>query len=60
MPQERWVLLCKQASSGHDPQKLVELISEINDLIDKKLSRRGEKYGEKYGADGPISRGAAA
>jgi hypothetical protein len=52
MPQERLELLCKQASIEHNPQKLIELMSEINDLIGKK--RRAE---EMYG---PISRAAAA
>ena len=45
-------LLCKQASIEHNPQKLIELMSKINDLIGKK--RRDEKMDE------PISRGAAA
>jgi hypothetical protein len=40
MPQERLEFLCRQASIEFDPQKLIQLISEINDLIDKKFSRR--------------------
>lgn len=56
MPQERWEFLCKQASIEFDPQKLIELISEINDLIDKKFSHC---HGKDGGEDS-ISRGAAA
>ena len=30
---ERWKCLCKQASVERDPEKLVELVREINDLL---------------------------
>jgi hypothetical protein len=36
---ERWRLLCEQASVEQDPEKLHELIKEINRLLDEKSSR---------------------
>lgn len=36
---ERWKQLCQQASTEQEPQKLRELIKEINDLLDKKYNR---------------------
>ena len=34
--EERWEALCLQASTEKDPEKLFELISEINRLIEEK------------------------
>jgi len=36
---ERWRLLCEQASVEQDPNKLQELITEINDLLEAKEAR---------------------
>jgi hypothetical protein len=36
---ERWKLLCEQASVEQDPEKLHELIKEINRLLDEKNNR---------------------
>jgi len=36
---ERWKELCEQASVEQDPQKLVELIREINRLLAAKQDR---------------------
>ena len=36
---ERWKLLCEQASVEQDPQKLLELVKEINELLRKKQVR---------------------
>jgi hypothetical protein len=36
---ERWKQLCEQASTEQDPQKLRDLIKEINDLLDQKYNR---------------------
>jgi hypothetical protein len=36
---ERWVELCGLAAKEQDPNKLVELIEEINRLLEIKLSR---------------------
>jgi len=33
---ERWVALCEQAATEHEPAKLMKLIQEINDLLGKK------------------------
>ena len=33
---ERWKVLCEQASVEQDPKKLQELIKEINDLLEAK------------------------
>jgi hypothetical protein len=33
---EQWKALCKQASTEKDPEKLFELISEINRLLEQK------------------------
>ena len=36
---ERWKLLCEQAAVEQDPQKLLELTREINDLLLRKQRR---------------------
>ena len=36
---ERWMQLCEQATVEQDPQKLVELINEINRLLEEKERR---------------------
>jgi len=36
---ERWEELCELASKEQDPQKVLELIKEINRLLDAKLDR---------------------
>jgi hypothetical protein len=36
---ERWEELCDLASKEQDPQKLIELIEEINRLLEAKLER---------------------
>jgi len=43
---ERWMKLCEQASIEQDPRKLLELVREINDLLEKKqdrLAKEGSK-----------------
>jgi len=43
-PGERWRILCEQASIEQDPQKLLELITEINCLLEeKRLPPDGKK-----------------
>jgi hypothetical protein len=34
-----WMELCQQASVEQDPEKLMELIAEINRLLDEKEER---------------------
>jgi hypothetical protein len=36
---ERWKILCEQASTEQDPEKLHELVKEINDLLEAKEAR---------------------
>ena len=36
---ERWKMLCEQASIEQDPQKLIELVREINRLLSEKQAR---------------------
>jgi len=45
---ERWELLCAQAAVEQDPDKMIELVREINRLLEEKEARlmklrRGEK-----------------
>ena len=37
---ERWKVLCERASVEQDPNKLQELIKEINDLLEAKRQER--------------------
>jgi hypothetical protein len=42
---ERWKLLCEQAAVERDPQRLLELTREINDLLlgkQRRLERRDD------------------
>ena len=36
---ERWFQLCQQAAVEHDPVKMLELITEINNLLEEKEKR---------------------
>ena len=36
---DRWMLLCDQASTEQDPEKLLALVQEINQLLEEKRSR---------------------
>ena len=36
---ERWMVLAEQASKEQDPQKLAELVKEINRLLEEKRSQ---------------------
>jgi len=36
---ERWVQLCEQAANEQDPEKLMELVAEINRLLEAKERR---------------------
>ncbi len=46
---ERWKVLCEMARTEQDPQKLLELTREINDLLLGK-QRRLERSDDKPGA----------
>jgi hypothetical protein len=41
-PTERWRTLCELAAKEQDPAKLLELVTEINRLLDKKKDHAGE------------------
>jgi hypothetical protein len=36
---ERWMELCEQAANEQDPQKLLALVREINDMLEAKERR---------------------
>ena len=36
---ERWMQLCEQAANEQDPEKLMELVAEINRLLEAKDRR---------------------
>ncbi len=41
--QEKWMELCAQAAREQDPEKLMELISQINQILEAKERRlKGE------------------
>jgi len=40
---ERWRELCEQASVEQDPDKLLELVREINQLLEEKRTRLADK-----------------
>ena len=49
--EERWRQLCAEAAVEQDPQKLMELVKEINRLLDLK-QQRGRKYEESTQEEG--------
>ena len=36
---ERWMRLCEQAACEQDPEKLMDLVSEINRILEEKERR---------------------
>ena len=40
---ELWMTLCEQAAREYDPNRLLELVSQINDLLEQKENRLKEK-----------------
>jgi len=40
---ERWMHLCEQAAIEQDPQKLLELVTEINHLLEEREQQFGIK-----------------
>lgn len=40
---ERWRELCERASTEQDPQTMLDLVKEINELLAEKLTRLEEK-----------------
>jgi hypothetical protein len=50
---ERWQHLCELAAIEQDPEKLIQLVREINDLLDEKRRRLTTRPTEQ--ADSPPS-----
>ena len=49
---EHWIQLCEQASIEQDPQRLLALVREINELLEKKhgaLTRNKPMGAERMG-----------
>jgi hypothetical protein len=44
---ERWKQLAEQAATEQDPQKLSELVREINELLAEKRNRLNQSNPEK-------------
>lgn len=40
---ERWKVLCEEASTEKDPDRMAELVREINDLLEEKQKRIRKK-----------------
>jgi hypothetical protein len=38
-PNERWMELAELATTEQDPQRLIVLVSELNQVLDEKLKR---------------------
>ena len=41
---ELWMTLCEQAAREHDPNRLLELVTQINDLLEQKENCLKEKW----------------
>jgi hypothetical protein len=50
--EERWRQLCAAAAVEQDPQKLMELVKEINRLLDLKQQRGRAEYRESTQEEG--------
>ena len=38
---ERWMEVCEQIADEQDPQKMIELVKELNSLLQEKETRMG-------------------
>ena len=50
--EERWRQLCAEAAMEQDPQKLMELVKEINRLLDLKQQRGRPEHEEETKEEG--------
>jgi hypothetical protein len=48
---ERWMKLCAEAANEKDPDKFLELIKEINDLLEAKRLRFSGKKADSQPSD---------
>jgi len=46
---ERWRELCERASIEQDPQKMLDLVKEINEVLAEKVARLEDKRGGDVG-----------
>jgi hypothetical protein len=44
---EHWMELCQQASIEQNPQKLIQLIRAINNMLEEKRARLNRVTGDK-------------
>jgi len=51
---EKWMQLCEQAAIEQDPEKLLELVAEINRLLEAKEQRLKAKPPADSPADEPF------
>ncbi len=50
--EERWKKLCEQAAAETDPDRLMELVAEINQLLEEREARMRRRQSQK--SDKPI------
>jgi hypothetical protein len=54
LKKERWFQLCQQAAVEQDPTKMLELITEINDLLEEKEKRlEAERKADPHRRESP-------
>jgi len=54
---ERWLELCEQAATEQDPQKLMELVAEIDRLLETKQARLANAPGTPSSPESPQPKG---
>ena len=54
-PGERWKMLCARAANEQDPEKFLEIIKEINDLLEEKR-RTGKSVDNRQSDSGKTGR----
>src|SRR5947208_12252155 len=52
--EEEWLVLCRQASIEQDPNKLMRLVSQINDLLEAKNARLRGTSGKSESGRAPV------
>lgn len=45
---EHWMELCEQAATEQDPERLLQLINEINRMLDQKQERLNRGSAQTY------------
>jgi hypothetical protein len=44
---ESWMYFCEQAAVEQDPEKLIQLVNEINRMLEEKENRLKQNQGKK-------------